>query len=184
MVRAYNSVSFLFQEKLESSNKATEQSCTCAVDSGNLPKAASAHSLEDTTASLVSGALAAASPASSPIQLEHTSSGYFSFGFEPLPSTDSLTRKIRNELIIALDPAHPKADWKTLAEDLGYEMKHIRWLEDRKCKAGASPTDVLLSVLEGQKIPLHRLAEKLHKLGREDVANLIEAQLILRETEV
>ena len=172
----------MFQEKSESSNKATEQSCTCAVDSGNLPKAASAHSLEDTTASLVSGALAAASPASSPIQLKHTSSGYFSFGFEPLPSTDSLTRKIRNELIIALDPAHPKADWRTLAEDLGYEMKHIRWLEDRK--PGASPTDVLLTVLEGQKFPLHRLAEKLHEMGREDAASLIEAHLMLRETEV
>ena len=179
-----NFLPFLFQEKSESSNEATEQSCTCAVDSANLPKAASAHSLEDTTASLVSGALATVSPASSPLQLKHTSSGYFSFGFEPLPSTDSLTRRIRNELIIALDPPHPKADWRTLAEDLGYEMKHIRWLEDRKSKPGASPTDVLLTVLEGKKFPLHKLAEKLNEMGREDAASLLEAQLMLRETEV
>ena len=150
------------------------------MDSGNLLRAAGANSLEDTTASLVLGALATASPASSPIQLKRTSSGYFSVGFESLPSVDSLTRKTRNELIIALDPAHPKADWRSLAENLGYEMKHIRWLEDRK--PGVSPTDVLLTLLEGKKFPLHELAKRLREIGREDAANLIEAPLMLGES--
>ena len=168
--------SVLFQEKSTSKNKATEQTCTCTV-SGNLLKGTSANSLQDTTANVLLGAVAA-----SPLEMAHTSSGYFSFGFEPLPAVDSLTQRIRSELIISLDPPHPKADWRTLAEDLGFKLRYIRYLES--LKPPASPTDTLLNLLEARKFPLCELAKRLHGMGREDAAALLEAQLVLRETEV
>lgn len=163
-------------EKSTSKNKATEQTCTCTV-SGNLLKGTSANSLQDTTANVLLGAVAA-----SPLEMAHTSSGYFSFGFEPLPAVDSLTQRIRSELIISLDPPHPKADWRTLAEDLGFKLRYIRYLES--LKPPASPTDTLLNFLEARKFPLCELAKRLHGMGREDAAALLKAQLALRETEV
>lgn len=183
----------------ESSNKGTEQTCYCG-GSASLSKAASEPCLEDNTAALLHarslcnhwhstsqanillGGAGPGSPIGSPIQLKNTSSGYFSFGFEPSPSTDSLSNRIRNELILILDPPHPKGDWKSLAEVCGFEMKHIRWLAN--CNSSASPTDMLLTALESKKYPLYKLTEKLRDIGRDDAATLIDRQLMLRETEV
>ena len=140
-------------------------------------KGTSENSLQDTTASNLLAAVAA-----SPLQMAHTSSGYFSFGFEPLPALDSLPQRIRSELIISLDPPHPKADWRTLAEGLDLKMKYIPFLES--LKPPASPTDTLLTILEAKKFPLWKLAERLHGMGREDAAAILEEALVLRETKV
>ena len=183
----------------ESSNKASEQTCYCG-GSTSLSKAASEPVLKDNTAAVLHagslcshlhstsqanillGGAGPGSPTESPIQLKNTSSGYFSFGFEHSPSTDSLTYRIRNELILILDPPHPKGDWRSLADGVGFEMKHIRWLAN--CNSSASPTDMLLTALESKKYPLYKLAEKLRDIGRDDAASLVDAQLMLRETEV
>ncbi|XP_068718142.1 netrin receptor UNC5D-like [Montipora capricornis] len=165
-------------EKSKSNNKATEQTCTVtSTVSGNMLKGTSENSLQETTASDLLGAVAA-----SPLQMAHTSSGYFSFGFEPSPALDSLPQRIRSELIIYLDPPHPKADWRTLAEGLDFKMKYIRFLES--LKPPASPTDTLLNILEAKKFPLCELAERLHGMGREDAAAILEEALVLRETNV
>ena len=133
-------------------------------------------------ANILLGGTGPGSPTGSPIQLKSTSSGYSSFGFEPSPSRDSLSSRIRNELISILDPPHPTGDWKSLAEGVGFEMKYIRWLAN--CNSFASPTDILLTTLECKKYPLYKLAEKLRNIGREDAASLVDAQRMLRETEV
>ena len=132
-------------------------------------------------ANILLGGAGPGSPTGSSIQLKSTSSSYFSFDVEPSPSADSLTYWIRNELILILDPPHPKGDWRSLADGVGFEMKHIRWLANTN--SSVSPTDILLTVLESKKYPLHKLAEKLRDIGRDDAANLV-AQLMLRETEV
>ena len=121
-------------------------------------------------------------PIASTSQTKDTSSGYCSYDFEPLQFTDSLTQRIRNELIFLLDPPHLTANWKHLAEHLGFGTKHIRWLEYRKTPA--SPTETLLTVMESRKYPLSKLAQTLRMLGREDAAKIIEDQLLLKETSV
>lgn len=122
-------------------------------------------------------------PWESPTHTRETSSGYSSSSvFEPLKYIDSLTLRGRDELIIVLDPPHPTANWKHLAEELGLKMRHIRWLDNRK--PPASPTDSLLTMMESQKYPLDKLAETLRKLGRDDAAQIMEDQLMLRETSV
>lgn len=121
-------------------------------------------------------------PIASPSQTKDTSSGFCSYNFEPLQFTDSLTQRIRYELILLLDPPHLTANWKHLSEDLGLETKHIRWLEYRK--PPASPTDTLLTVMENRKYPLSKLAKTLRRLGRDDAAKIIEDQLMLKETSV
>ena len=179
----------------ESSNKAAEQICNCG-GSASLSKAASEPCLEDNTAAgslcnhwhsaskanILLGGTGPGSPTGSPIQLKSTSSGYSSFGFEPSPSRDSPSSRIRNELISILDPPHPIGDWRSLAEDVGFEMKHITWLA--KCNSSVSPTDILLTALECKKYPLYKLAEKLRNIGREDAARLVDVQLMFPETEV
>ena len=121
-------------------------------------------------------------PIASPSQTKDTSSGFCSYDFEPLQFTDSLTQRIRNELILLLDPPHLTANWKHLAEDLGLKTKHIRWLEN--LKPPTSPTDILLTVMENRKYYLSKLAKTLHRLGRDDAAKIIEDQLMLKETSV
>ena len=118
-------------------------------------------------------------PIASPSHTKDTSSGCFSYDFEPLQVTDSLTQRIRTELILRLDPPHLTANWKHLAEDLGLETKHICWLEARKYH---SPTDALLTFMETRNYPLNKLAETLRRLGRDDAAKFIEDQLLLEET--
>ena len=118
-------------------------------------------------------------PIASPSQTKDTSSGCCSYDFEPLQLTDSLTQRKRIELKLHLDPPHLTANWKHLAEDLGFETKHIRWLEAQKCH---SPTDALLTFMETRNYPLSKLAETLRKLGRDDAAKIIEDQLMLEET--
>lgn len=154
----------LFQEKSVSTNKAVEQT--------SMSRRISANSLQDDTTMTLLEA----------VQMNNTSSGYFSIGFESWPSGDKLTQRIRSELIIALDPPHPKADWRALAEGLGFELKHIRYLE--ALKPPASPTDVLLNFWELKKFPLSKIAEALRALGRDDATALLEKQFIVRETEV
>ena len=68
-----------------------------------------------------------------------------------------------------------------MAEDLGFETKHIRWLE---AIHRHSPTDTLLTVMETRNYPLSKLAETLRRLGRNDAAEIIEDQLMLKETSV
>ena len=163
-----------------STNKAVEQTCP-SVPSTNMSRRISANSLQDDTTKTLLEAVAALQTAS-PLQMNNTSSGYFSIGFESWPSGDKLTQRIRSELIIALDPPHPKADWRALAEGLGFELKHIRYLE--ALKPPASPTDVLLNFWELKKFPLSKIAEALRALGRDDATALLEKQFTVRETEV
>ena len=130
-------------------------------------------------ANVLLGANAAGQKAS-PIRRSRHTSDYYSFGFEPLAFTHVLSRSLYCELIILLDPPHStKANWKNLAEDLGFQMKHIRWLEYR-----TSPTFILLTYMEAIKYPLYKLAEILRKEGRDDAAELMEDQLKERETSV
>lgn len=154
-----------------STNKAVEQTCP-SVPSTNMSRRISANSLQDDTTMTLREA----------VKMNNTSSGYFSIGFESWRSGDMLTRRIRSELIIALDPPHPKADWRALAEGLGFELKHIRYLE--ALTPPASPTDVLLNFCELKKFPPSKLAEALRSLGRDDATALLEKQFALRETEV
>lgn len=166
--------------KSVSTNKAVEQTCP-SVPSTNMSRRISANSLQDDTTKTLLEAVAALQTAS-PLQMNNTSSGYFSIGFESWPSGDKLTQRIRSELIIALDPPHPKADWRALAEGLGFELKHIRYME--ALKPPASPTDVLLNFCELKKFPPSKLAEALRSLGRDDATALLEKQFAVRETEV
>ncbi|XP_015764131.1 PREDICTED: netrin receptor UNC5C-like isoform X1 [Acropora digitifera] len=152
-------------------NKEVEQTCP-SVPSTNMSRRISANSLQDDTTMTLLEA----------VQMNNTSSGYFSIGFESWPSGDKLTQRIRSELIIALDPPHPKADWRALAEGLGFERKHITFLE--ALKPPASPTDVLLNFCELKKFPPSKLAEALRSLGRDDATALLEKQFAVRETEV
>ena len=163
-----------------STNKVVEQTWPL-VPSTNMSRRISVNSLQDDTTKTLLEAVAAAQ-AASPFQMNNLSSGYFSIGFESWPSGDMLTQRIRSELIIALDPPHPKADWRALAEGLGFGLKHIRFLE--ALKPPASPTDVLLNFLELKKLPLSKLAEALRALGRDDATALLEKQFTVRETEV
>ena len=112
-----------------------------------------------------------------PSQPSRQTSGYFSSSLEPLAFTNQCPT-LCNELVKLLDPPHPRANWKNLAEDLGFEMKDIRWLEHQ---AQTSPTFVLLTVIEKRQYPLYKLAETLHKQGRDDAAEIIEDQLEERE---
>ena len=131
------------------------------------------------------GAAAAflASPLISPINVRHfsfASSGYSS-GSESLTSLGFLPQETRTELILLLDPEHP-ADWRLLADRLGFESKHIRWLECRK----DSPTAMLLNWWETQrsrKVPMRKLAEVLRGMGRDDAAEYVEG-VLPRETRV
>ena len=116
-----------------------------------------------------------------PTQPSRQTSGYFSSGFEPLAFTNVLSPTLYNELVKLLDPPHPRANWKNLAEDLGFEMKDIRWLEHQ---VQTSPTFVLLTVVEKREYPLYKLAEILHEEGRDDAAKIIEDQLKEREISV
>lgn len=158
-------------EKSVSTNKAVEQTCP-SVPSTNMSRRISANSLQDDTTMTLLEA----------VQMNNTSSGYFSIGFESGPSGDMRTQRIRSELIIALDPPHPKADWRALAEGLGFELKHIRYLE--ALQPSASPTDLLLNFCELKKFPPSKLAEALRSLGRDDATALLEKQFAVRETEV
>ena len=174
----------------ESSNKATEGTCNCG-GSASLSRAANktaavlhASSLcnhwHSTSRANTFAVLGEAGPGS-PTGSTNASSGYFSFGFEPSPSTNSLPSRIRNELILILDPPLPKGDWRSLAQGVGFEVKFIRWLASRN--SSVSPTDIVLTALESKRYPLCKLAEKLHEIGRGDAASLV-AQLMWRETEV
>ena len=138
-----------------------------------------AHPSKSTVQANVLFGASAAGQKASPIRRSRHTSDYYSSGFEPLTFTHVLSLSLYCELIILLDPPHSKANWKNLADDLGFEMKHIRWLEHQ-----ASPMLILLTYLEAIEYPLYKLAETLRKEGRDDAAELMEDQLKERETSV
>ena len=110
------------------------------------------------------------------------SSGYFSVGFESLPTTNSLSRELRSKLSVILDPPH-ESDWKVLAENMGLSSKDIRWIDSRKAY---SPTEILFNLWETRdtlryQYPLQKVAEILQKMGRDDAFELIEDQLLTRK---
>ena len=155
-----------------------EQICTCA------PSASSAALFGNPNKSMFPANVLlrarAAGQKASPIQPSRQTSGYYSSGFEPLAFTNVLSLKQYSKLITLLDPEHPKANWKKLAEDcLRFEMSDIRFLENQ-----TSPTFILLTYMEAIEYPLYKLAETLRKEGRDDAAELIEDQLKERETSV
>lgn len=125
-------------------------------------------------------------PAASPVALNQMSSGYFSVGFESLPTVNSLNRELRSKLSVILDPPH-ESDWKVLAENLGLSYQDIRWID---CRKGFSPTEILCNFWETRdslryRFPLRKMAEILQKMGRDDAVELIEAQLLTpKETSV
>lgn len=110
------------------------------------------------------------------------SSGYFSVGFESLPTANSLSRELRSKLSLILDPPH-ESDWKVLAENMGLSYKDIRWIDSRKAY---SPTEILFNLWETRdslryQYPLQKVAEILQKMGRDDAFELIEDQLLTRK---
>ena len=152
--------------------------CTASASSAALMNAGLFGNPNKSTsqANVLLGARAAGQKVSQ-IRWSRQTSGYYSSGFEPLAFTHVLSLKLACELIVLLDPPHPKANWKNLAEDLGFEMKHIRWLEHQ-----ASPTSILLTYMEEIEYPLYKLAETLCKEGRNDAVKIIEDQLKEKET--
>lgn len=192
---------FLFQENPGPSKEATNKSntnLTCACESStSLPKAVSSPCLVDHSTALVNaGSLAnlwqrsqadlpgacGGSAGASPVSLKQMSSGYFSVGFESLPTAHSLSRELRSKLSLILDPPH-ESDWKVLAENIGLSYKDIRWIESRNA---FSPTEILFIFWETRdslkhRYPLRRMADILQKMGRDDAAEIIEAQLLTRK---
>lgn len=162
-----------------------------------MPKAASSPCLLDqSTALLNAGSLVnlgqhsladvpgayGGSPDASPVPLPQMSSGYFSVGFESLPTVNSLSRELRSKLSVILDPPH-EADWKVLAENIGLTNRHITWIDSRKA---FSPTEILFNFCEMRdslrsRYPPLKLAEILQKMGRDDAAELIHTQLLTRK---
>ena len=192
---------YLFQENSDSSKEATDQSnsnlsCLCE-HSTDLPKAASSPCLVDHPTALVNaGSLAklwqhsqadvpgacGGNAGTSPVSLKQMSSGYFSVGFESLPTAHSLSRQLRSKLSLILDPPH-EYDWKVLAENIGLSCTDIRWIESRKA---FSPTEILFNLWETRdslrhQYPLQKLADILQKMGRDDAVKIIEAQLHTRK---
>ena len=108
------------------------------------------------------------------------SSGYSS-GMETLQSAFFISQETRSELILMLDPPH-HMDWRMLAERLGFEHKHIKWLQ---CRPG-SPTETILNWWETsgrRSFPLFALVDILRGMGRDDAAGEIE-KILPRETRV
>ena len=187
----------LFQENPGPSNEGANHSTanlTCACEhSTNLPKAVSSPCLVDHSTALVNaGSLAklwqhsqadvpgacGGNAAASPVSLKQMSSGYFSVGFESLPTAHSLSRELRSKLCVILDPPH-EYDWKVLAEKLGLDYTYIRWIESR---TAYSPTEILLDFWETTynlklRYPLQKMADILQQMGRDDAAEIIAAQL-------
>ena len=103
------------------------------------------------------------------------SSEFLSLGYESLTSSLCLPQSTRHELMFLLDPPHPKADWRHLAERFGYSQKHITWLEH--CKTPS--TLMLLHWLEFRDdVSMVALAEALRTLGRDDAAEEVEGALL------
>ena len=118
----------------------------------------------------------------SPVSLKQMSSGYFSVGFESLPTAHSLSRELRSKLSVILDPSH-ESDWKVLAENIGLSYQDIRWIESRKA---FSPTEILFNLWETRdglkhRYPLRKMVDILQEMGRDDAAEIIEAQLLTRK---
>lgn len=125
------------------------------------------------------------SPATFPVTVKQMSSGYFSVGFESLPSMDLPSRELRSKLAVILDPPH-EFDWKVLAVHIGLSDKDIRWIDSRKAH---SPTEILFNFLERTDglrncFPLRKLAEILEKMDRDDAVQLINSQLSMRKETV
>ena len=191
----------LFQENSDSSREATDHSnsnLSCACEhSTSLPKAVSSPCLVDHPTALVNaGSLAklwqrsqadvpracGGNAGASPVSLKQMSSGYFSVGFESLPTAHSLRRELRSKLSLILDPPHEN-DWKVLAENIGLSYTDIRWIESR---IAFSPTEILLDLWETTdslklQYPLQQMADILKKMGRDDAVEIIEAQLHTRK---
>ena len=174
----------------------TDLACACEP-STSLPRAVSSPCLVDHSTALVNaGSLAkllqrsqadvpetcGGNAGSSPVSLKQMSSGYFSVGFESLPTAHSLSRELRSKLSVILDPPH-EFDWKVLAEKIGLSYTDILWIESRKA---FSPTEILFNLWETRdtlrlQYPLQKMAEILQKMGRDDAVEVIEAQLHARK---
>ena len=192
---------YLFQENSDSSKEGANHSSsnlTCACEhSTSLPKAASSPCLVDQSTALVNaGSLAklwqrsqadvpgacGGNAGASPVSLKEMSSGYFSVGFESLPTAHSLSRDLRSKLSVILDPPH-EYDWKVLAEKIGLSYTDIRWIESRNA---FSPTEILFNLWETTdslklQYPLQEIADIFEKMGRDDAVKIIEAQLHARK---
>ena len=120
------------------------------------------------------------SPATSPVTEQQMSSGYFSAGFESLPTMESSSRELRSKLALILDPPH-ESDWKVLAVHIGLSEKDIRWIDSRRAH---SPTEILFNLMETKnRVPLRKLAEILQNMGRDDAVGIIAAQLPKKKKE-
>ena len=192
---------YLFQENSDSSKEGANHSSsnlTCACEhSTSLPKAASSPCLVDQSTALVNaGSLAklwqrsqadvpgacGGNAGASPVSLKEMSSGYFSVGFESLPTAHSLSRELRSKLSVILDPPH-EYDWRVLAENIGLSYTDIRWIESRNA---FSPTEILFNLWETTdslklQYPLQKIADILEKMGRDDAVKIIEAKLHARK---
>ncbi|XP_078364185.1 netrin receptor UNC5C-like [Oculina patagonica] len=177
---------------------------TCTREpSMNLPKAASSPCLvhaDHSTALVNAGSLVipwqcsqadvpgacGGGPTASPASWKQLSSGYFSVGFESLPTMNSLSLDLRSKLSVILDPPH-ESDWKILAENIGLSYQEIRWID---CRIAYSPTKIVFDLWETRdslryQFSLKKLTEILRKMGRDDAVELIEAQLLTpKETSV
>ena len=186
----------MFQENPDPSKEGTNHSTanlTCACEhSTSLPKAVSSPCLVDHSTALVNaGSLAklcqrsqadvpgacGGNAGASPVSLKQMSSGYFSVGFDSLPTVHSLSRELRSKLCVILDPPH-EYDWKVLAEKIGLSYKDIRWIESRNA---FSPTEILFNLWETTdslklQHPLHEMADILQQMGRDDAVKIIEAE--------
>jgi len=191
----------LFQENPGPVGEGTNHSTanlTCACEhSTNMPTAASSPCLVDHSTALVNaGSLTklwqrsqadvpgtcGGNAAASPVSLKQMSSGYFSVGFESLPTAHSLSRELRSKLSVILDPPH-EYDWKVLAEKIGLSYTDIRWIESRNA---FSPIEILFNLWETRdslkhQYPLEKMADILQQMGRDDAVEIIEGQLHARK---
>ena len=82
-------------------------------------------------------------------------------------------------------------DWKILADNLGYNLQFIQWLDGSSSKKTVSPTQSLLmewenDVKESPVDALRYLQSVLEKMKREDAASKIREYLmsLIKETTV
>ncbi|WAR18620.1 UN5CL-like protein [Mya arenaria] len=97
-------------------------------------------------------------------------------GCSPLSKTDDPTENLKRELVILLDPENTiqsdAGNWKQMAEQIGYILPRVRWLETQP-----SPARLILDKWFEDGKTLVELQELLLIIHRPDAASEVEKYL-------
>ncbi|KAK3611581.1 hypothetical protein CHS0354_018096 [Potamilus streckersoni] len=90
--------------------------------------------------------------------------------YDSLPEGQrSIPHHVRQNLKLLLDPLNTFGnDWRELLAKLGFD-KHISYIETK-----ASPTDEILNIIECRCIPLIKVRDILHEMGRMDAVEVLD----------